>query len=52
MDTDTVNEIISRLPRGRTLFRYYPGRFACLLLSIKVHTLELLGVVKGGNTYD
>ena len=33
MDIQLAKEIVACLPRGRTLFRYYPGRFAFLLLA-------------------
>lgn len=34
MDAKLANEIIQCLPRDRTLFRYYKGRFANLLLAM------------------
>ena len=31
-----LKEIVACLPRGRTFFHYYPGRFAAMLLADRV----------------
>lgn len=46
MDKQTLEEIINCLPRERTLFRYFRGRFACLLLAAVAEKIRTVAELK------
>ena len=46
MDKPTLNKIIRCLPRGRSLCRYYSGRFAWFLLSQVADRYKTIGAPK------